>query len=289
MEDIRYWIWLSRIEGLNPKLLNDLLEKFDSPKELWNKTKEELIAEGVKEIYADRIVNDFYKQNLGSYLKYMSKNNIEIITIKDKDYPDKLKVIYDPPIVLYIKGNKTILNKNSMAIVGCRLCTEYGKSVAKKIAYNLSMNNINVISGLARGIDSSAHKASLSGTGKTVAVVGCGLDRVYPEENRDLFNEIIKSGGAVISEYVIGTKPLAKNFPQRNRIISGLSNGVIVVEAGLKSGTLITADFALEQGKDVYAIPGNINCPNSYGTNDLIKQGAKIITDIKDIEFLNDI
>lgn len=289
MEDIRYWIWLSRIEGLNPKLLNDLLEKFDSPKELWNKTKEELIAEGVKEIYADRIVNDFYKQNLGSYLKYMSKNNIEIITIKDKDYPDKLKVIYDPPIVLYIKGNKTILNKNGMAIVGCRLCTEYGKITAKKIAYNLSMNNINVISGLARGIDSSAHKASLSGTGKTVAVVGCGLDRVYPEENRDLFNEIIKSGGAVISEYVIGTKPLAKNFPQRNRIISGLSNGVIVVEAGLKSGTLITADFALEQGKDVYAIPGNINCPNSYGTNDLIKQGAKIITDIKDIEFLNDI
>ena len=289
MEDIRYWIWLSRIEGLNPKLLNDLLEKFGTPKELWSKTKEELINEGVKEIYADRIVNDFYKQNLSSYLKYMSKNNIKIITIKDKDYPDKLKVIYDPPVVLYIKGDKTILNKNGMAIVGCRLCTEYGKSVAKKIAYNLSINNINVISGLARGIDSWAHKASLSGIGKTVAVVGCGLDRVYPEENRDLFNEIIKSGGAVISEYVIGTKPLAKNFPKRNRIISGLSNGVIVVEAGLKSGTLITADFALEQGKDVYAIPGNINSPNSYGTNDLIKQGAKIITDIKNIEFLNDI
>lgn len=219
----------------------------------------------------------------------MSENNIETITIKDKYYPDKLKVIYDPPVVLYSKGDKTILNKKAMAIVGCRLCTEYGKITAKKIAYNLSMNNINVISGLARGIDAAAHTGSLAGTGKTIAVVGCGLDRVYPEENKNLFREIIKAGGVIISEYVIGTKPLAKNFPKRNRIISGLSNGVIVVEAGLKSGTLITADFALEQGKDVYAIPGNINSPNSYGTNDLIKQGAKIITDIKDIEFLNDI
>lgn len=287
MEDIRYWIWLSRIEGLTPKLLNDLLEKYNSPKELWKKTKDELVNEGLKEIYADRIVNNFYKQSLDNYLKYMNDNNIEIITIKDKYYPDKLKVIYDPPVVLYAKGDKTILNKNGMAIVGCRLCTEYGKSVAKKIAYNLSMNNINVISGLAKGIDSAAHRGSLEGIGKTIAVVGCGLDRVYPEENRDLFREIIKSGGVIISEYVIGTKPIAKNFPKRNRIISGLSNGVIVVEAGLKSGTLITADFALEQGKDVYAIPGNINSPNSYGTNDLIKQGAKLITDIKDIEFLN--
>ena len=147
----------------------------------------------------------------------------------------------------------------------------------------MSLNNINVISGLARGIDSCAHKGTLKANGKTIAVVGCGLDRVYPTENETLFNEIIKNNGAIISEYIIGTKPLAKNFPRRNRIISGLSDGVIVVEARKKSGTLITVDFALEQVKNVYAIPGNIDNPNAYGTNDLIKQGAKVVTNLKDI------
>lgn len=283
MKDIEYWIWLSRIEGLNPKFLNDLLEKYKSPKIIWEKTKEELIEDGIKEIYVKEITNEFYRQGLNRYLNYMKQNNIELITIEDKEYPDKLKLIYDPPIVLYIKGNKKILNEKSVAIVGCRLCTKYGENIAKKLAYNLSLNNINVISGLARGIDSCAHKGSLKGEGKTIAVVGCGLDRVYPEENKELFNKIINNNGAIISEYVIGTKPLAKNFPKRNRIISGLSNGVIVVEAREKSGTLITADFALEQGKEVYAVPGNITNCNSYGTNELIKQGAKSVTNIQDI------
>lgn len=283
MKDIEYWIWLSRIEGLNPKFLNDLLEKYKSPRIIWEKTKEELIEDGIKEIYVKEITNEFYRQGLNRYLNYMKQNNIELITIEDKEYPDKLKLIYDPPIVLYIKGNKKILNEKSVAIVGCRLCTKYGENIAKKLAYNLSLNNINVISGLARGIDSCAHKGSLKGEGKTIAVVGCGLDRVYPEENKELFNKIINNNGAIISEYVIGTKPLAKNFPKRNRIISGLSNGVIVVEAREKSGTLITADFALEQGKEVYAVPGNITNCNSYGTNELIKQGAKSVTNIQDI------
>lgn len=283
MKDIEYWIWLSRIKGLNPKLLNDLLEKYDDPRTLWNKTKEELTIEGIKESYANEITNSIYRQNLDKYLKYMNENNIEIINIYDKNYPDKLKVIYDPPIVLYIKGNKNILNEKAMSIIGCRMCTKYGENIAKKLAYNLSINNINVISGLARGIDSCAHKGTLKANGKTIAVVGCGLDRVYPTENESLFNEIIKNNGAVISEYIIGTKPLSKNFPRRNRIISGLSDGVIVVEAREKSGTLITVDFALEQGKNIYAVPGNIDSLNSYGTNDLIKQGAKIVTNFQDI------
>lgn len=285
MKDIRYWIWLSRVEGLNPKVLNELLEKYKDPKVIWNKTKEELIQEGMKEIYADKITNSKYRIGLDRYLEYMKNNNIDIINIHDENYPDKLRKIYDPPVVIYIKGNKKVLNERAMAIVGCRLCTKYGEIQAKKLAYNLSLNNINVISGLARGIDSHAHKGCLMSVGKTIAVVGCGLDRVYPEENRELFNQIINQGGAIISEYVIGTKPLARNFPRRNRIISGLSDGVIVVEAREKSGTLITVDFALEQGKDVYAVPGNIDNPNAYGTNDLIKQGAKVITNIEDIEF----
>ena len=161
--------------------------------------------------------------------------------------------------------------------------TAYGKNIANNMAYNLSVNNINIISGLARGIDTCSHIGCLKANGTTIAVVGCGLDRVYPEENKSLFENIIKSGGAIVSEYVIGTKPLAKNFPRRNRIISGLSNGVIVIEAKEKSGTLITADFALEQGKDVYAVPGNITSINSYGTNELIKQGAKVATSVQDI------
>ena len=283
MKDIEYWIWLSRIEGLNPKFLNDLLHKYNSPKIIWNKTKQELLEDGIKGKYVDEITNNIYRKNLDKYLNYIKENKIEIITIKDKEYPDKLKVIYDPPIVLYIKGNKNILNDKSMAIVGCRLCTKYGENVSKKLAYNLSYNNINVISGLAKGIDSFAHKGCLTGNAKTIAVVGCGLDRVYPEENIELFNDIVKNNGAIISEYIIGTKPIAKNFPRRNRIISGLSDGVIVVEAREKSGTLITVDFALEQGKTVYAIPGNIDNSNAYGTNNLIKQGARIVTCMQDI------
>ena len=283
MKDIEYWIWLSRIEGLNPKFLNDLIEKYKEPKRIWNKTKEELIEDGIKEKYANEITNNIYRENLDKYLKYMNENDIEIITIKDKEYPDKLKVIYDPPIVLYLKGNKKILNEKSIAIVGCRMCTKYGENIAKNLSYNLSINNINIISGLARGIDSFAHKGSLIAKGKTIAVVGCGLDRVYPEEHKALFNEIIKTNGTIVSEYIIGTKPLAKNFPRRNRIISSLSDGVLVVEAREKSGTLITVDFALEQGKNIYAVPGNIDVLNSYGTNELIKQGAKVVTSIQDI------
>lgn len=283
MQDSEYWIWLSRIEGLNPKILNDLLAKYTSPKVLWNTTKEQLLEDGLKESYASEITNNIYRPNLDKYLKYMKDNCIDLLTIYDKDYPQRLKQIYDPPIMLFVKGNKQILNEKCLSIVGCRNCTKYGEDVAKKLAYNLSLNNINIVSGLAKGIDSFAHIGAIKAQGKTIAVVGCGLDTVYPKENKELFNEIIKTNGAIVSEYVIGTKPVAYNFPKRNRIISGLSDGVVVVEAKQKSGTLITVDFALEQGKDIYVVPGNITSPNSYGTNELIKQGAKVLTTIDDI------
>jgi len=210
MKDIEYWIWLSRIEGLNPKFLNNLLEKYNNPKEIWNKTKEELIEDGIKEKHASEITNSNYRQNLDKYLKYMNENNIQIITIKDKEYPDKLKVIYDPPVVLYVKGNKNILNEKSVAMVGCRLCTKYGQDISKKIAYNLSLNNINVISGLAKGIDSFAHKGCLVGKAKTIAVVGCGLDRVYPEENIGLFKTELISFITCFTGFVLGSDSMAK-------------------------------------------------------------------------------
>lgn len=283
MEDLKYWIWFSRIENLTPKTLIMLLEKFGNPINLFNKTREQLLKENIKEKYIDKIINPIYRENLNNYIEYMKKNCIDIITIYDEYYPEKLKEIYDPPVMLYIKGKKEILKEKAVSIVGCRNSSKYGENISKKIAYNLSLNNINIVSGLAKGIDSFAHIGALEAKGKTIAVVGCGLDTVYPRENTNLFNNIIKQGGAVISEYVVGTKPLAYNFPRRNRIISGLSNSVIVVEAKEKSGTLITADFALEQGKEIYAVPGNIDNPNSYGTNELIKQGAKVLTSIKDI------
>lgn len=283
MKNVEYWIWLSRIEGISSKILIELINKYKSPKILWNKTKEELLEDGIKEEYVEKLIDSSCRTSLDKYLNYMEKDNIEVISLYDTYYPDKLKVIYDPPIVLYVKGNKKILNNKSVAIVGCRLPTNYGKNIANNMAYNLSVNNINIISGLARGIDTCSHIGCLKAKGTTIAVVGCGLDRVYPEENKKLFEDIIKSGGAVISEYVIGTRPLAKNFPRRNRIISGLSNGTLIIEAKEKSGTLITADFALEQGKEVYAVPGNITSINSFGTNELIKQGAKIVTNVQDI------
>ncbi|MBR3255207.1 MAG: DNA-processing protein DprA [Clostridia bacterium] len=211
------------------------------------------------------------------------KIEIKTISVESPKYPEKLKHIYDPPKVLYVLGNEKILNNTGIAIVGCREATEYGKKAATYFAYNLANKGINIISGLAKGIDSYSHIGALQAKGKTIAVIGSGLDIIYPKENKKLAQEIIKTGGAIITEYPIGTKPEKEHFPARNRIISGLSNSVLVVEAKEKSGSLITADFAMEQGKDVYVVPGNINSLNSVGTNNLIKDGAILVNNYKDI------
>lgn len=211
------------------------------------------------------------------------ENLIKEISIESSKYPNILKRIYDPPKKLYVMGNEELLKINSIAIVGSRDNTEYGKEAAKYFAYNVAKQNICIVSGLARGIDSFAHIGALQAKGKTIAVVGNGLDIVYPKENAKLVQKIIKLGGAIISEYPIGSKPERFHFPARNRIISGLSNGVLVIEAKEKSGSLITADFAIEQGKEVFAVPGNINSLNSVGTNNLIKDGAIPVSNYKDI------
>ena len=208
---------------------------------------------------------------------------IKTIKINNKEYPEKLKQLENPPKQIYVLGDWGILNDFSIAIVGCRLCSDYGKNMAQSIAYNLAKHNINVISGLALGIDTNAHLGCLMNRGKTIAVVAHGLDMIYPTQNINLANEIIEKGGAIISEYPVGVRPRKENFPERNRLISGLSNGVVVIEAKEKSGSLITVECALEQGKDVFAVPGNINSSNSIGTNNLIKEGAKITTCVNDI------
>ena len=213
----------------------------------------------------------------------LNKSKIKIIKIEDKDYPEKLKNIYNPPKELYVLGNEKILNETAIAIVGSRNCTKYGAQNAYKFAYEIAKRNICVISGLARGVDAYSHKGAVLAKGKTIAVLGCGLDVIYPSENFELYKKIVQAGGTIITEYPLGTQPKRYNFPERNRIISGLSEKILVIEAKERSGALITVDYALEQGKDVYAIPGNITSLNSVGPNELIKEGAFIVTNIQDI------
>ena len=323
LENKKYWIWFSLIKGLGCIRKKKLLELYKTPERIYNLPKEELLkVDGIGDETVKNILEVKNERLLDCHIKYMEKNNIDIIHICEKSYPQLLKQIYDAPISLYIRGNKNILNGENVGIVGCRDCTDYGKKAAKYFAYNLSKEKeINIVSGLAKGVDSYAHWGSVGANvemvrtkkcgktqndcgkqnvscgkiqknrgineincGKTIAVLGSVLDMIYPKENIELANEIIRSGGAIISEYPCGTKPDKMNFPARNRIISGLSKGIIVIEAKEKSGTLITVDFALEQGRDVFVVPGNINSINSVGTNDLIRQGAKIVTSYEDVE-----
>ena len=219
----------------------------------------------------------------------LDKSKIKIIKLGDENYPEKLKNIIDKPKVLYVLGNERILNKKAIAIIGSRRCTKYGAMNAYKFGYQLAQKGICIVSGLAKGIDTYSHLGSVKVREKTIAVVGSGLDVIYPPENIELYKNILRSGGAIVSEYPLGSKPEKYHFPQRNRIISGLADGIIVVEAKKKSGTLITVDFALDQGKDVYAIPGNINSEYSYTTNELIKEGAIPITKIEDLKLWQNI
>ena len=250
----KYWIWFSRINKIGAKAQNKLLEKYHNPERIWNLTKEEL-QEILDNKQVEIVLNQNNRENLEKYDEYMQKHKIKMITILDKKYPKKLRNIYDPPVVLYVKGNASIIDNLSIAIIGSRICSNYGKEVAKQFAYNLSKHNINILSGLARGIDTYAHIGAIQAKEITIAVMGNGLDIIYPEENRKIYDDIIKNNGAIISEYIVGTKPEKLNFPARNRIVSGLSEGILVVEANKKSGAFITVDFALEQGKNIYAIP----------------------------------
>ena len=252
MQNIEYWIWLTIID-IAPEKVIKFLEK-NEIEDLWNLDKEKNGIFTNDEI--NKIKNINYKGKiLARQRKYMEKYNIELITINDEFYPKKLRHIKNPPIGLYVLGNKNNLNLKGIAIVGSRDCTEYGKSVTHAFSYMLSKNNMIVISGLAKGIDTEAHIGTLESKGQTIAVIGTGIDLVYPKENKTLIENIIKGGGTVISEYPLGTKPDKKNFPRRNRIIAGLVEGVLVIEAKEKSGALITVDYALEQGKNIYVVP----------------------------------
>ena len=287
MDNIRkkiYWVWFSLVQ-LGSIKKQKLLSIFGTPEKIYNATEKELLSIkglGVKSV--SEILDISIRKKLEKHLGYLENNDISIITIQDKEYSYMLRQIYDYPISLYVRGNVELLKSKSISIVGCREPSKYGINCAKYFGFNLANNGICIVSGLARGIDSYAHIGAITAkNGKTIAVLGNGLDTMYPKENMKLAKKILDLGGAIISEYPLGMPPNRANFPGRNRIVSGLSTGVLVIEAKEKSGTLITVDFALEQGRDVYVVPGNINSINSVGTNKLIKEGAILVNNYKDL------
>ena len=278
-------MWLSRIEGLSIKKKSALLKYFGSAKEVFYSDKISLEDFNSKsKINFESIIEKQNENILNSYLDELYKKNIKFISINNYEYPTLLKEISEPPLGLYIIGEIPNDKLKKVAIIGSRKCTQYGANNAYQFSKDLAEENIVIVSGMALGIDSMAHKGSIDGRGKTIAVLGCGVDIIYPQSNSFLRNTIIENG-CIISEFAPKTPPLPSNFPIINRIISGLSNAIIVVEAGKRSGTLITVNQALEQGRDVFAIPGNITSILSQGANELLKNGAHPLTEIDDVLF----
>ena len=281
-DKIRYWLALKSIAGIGNVVFLALIDTFGTLEAVFSASAAELQKiTGITKKAAAGIAAFKDWDIINKDLAALEKAGINIITLQDSLYPPKLLEIYDRPPFLYVKGN---LKKDDIdiAIVGSRLASTYGKYTTERISRELALRGVTVVSGMARGIDSAAHQGALTARGRTIAVLGTGLDIIYPPENKKLF-AAIGENGAVVSEYPLGTPPLASNFPARNRIISGMSYGVVVVEAGEKSGSLITARLALEQGREVFAVPGTIDSAGSRGTNKLIKQGAKLIENTDDI------
>ncbi|MFH1854474.1 MAG: DNA-processing protein DprA [Candidatus Omnitrophota bacterium] len=283
MNDRERLLGLNMVEDLGSIRTQALLRHFRSLSRIFCASENEIgKIEKIGPKLAPRILKSIKDINIEPELELIEKYGVKIVTFLDKDYPKNLKNIYDPPMILYIKGNILAQDNAAIAVVGSRRASFYGMQTAEKMGFELASRGITVVSGLARGIDSSAHRGALKSKGRTLAVLGSGIGNIYPEEHIELAKEISKRG-AVISEFPIQTIPDRGNFPKRNRIISGLSLGVVVVEAAEKSGALITSDCAMEQGRDVFAVPGKVDSVTSKGTNGLIKQGAKLAETVEDI------
>ena len=273
----QYWIWLSSVEGIGPKRFYQLLSLYEDARSVWDALGGVLTPPDMKvlgpqtleKLRAARDAQYFYR-----LFDRLDKLGIRAVTRLSDDYPGALTAAYDPPPTLFVRGECPLNGDRMFAIVGSRRCTRDGQRGAREIAQGLAEHGVTIVSGMARGIDTHAHEGALSGRGRTVAVLGCGVDVVYPPENEGLMAQILDSGGAVISEYIPGTQPLPRNFPARNRIISGLSQGTLLVEGAKKSGAMITVNCALEQGRDVFAVPGSIYSPLSATPNRMIVDGA---------------
>jgi len=281
-DNLKYWLALKLVEGLGNIGVKNLLQGFGTPEHVFKAPLHLLeTVPGIGSKTA-RHIKDFKQwAEVDGELEMAVRMNVAILTCQDPLFPQRLLHIYDCPVLLYVKGELRGLDV-SIAVVGSRKASAYGKYTTERLCRELALNGVTIVSGMARGIDASAHRGAMSVKGRTVAVLGSGLDVIYPPENESLYDEISRCG-AVVSEYSFGTRPNASNFPARNRIISGMSLGVVVVEATEKSGSLITARIALEQGREVFAVPGSIDEAGSRGTNRLIKEGAKLVEDVDDI------
>lgn len=279
----KYMLWLSLVNGIGNKKLYCMIDYFKTAKNIWEASKNDMYyVPELTEDYISMIIKSKDEKLLETQVNNLEKKGIHYFSFNNEMYPSALKEISDFPVGIYVVGELPDDNLLKISIVGTRRCSEYGSLCSYKFGKELAENNIVVVSGMALGLDTMAHKGALDGGGKTIAVFGCGIDVCYPSSNRELM-EKIKQNGCIISEYPLGTRPLGSNFPVRNRIISGLSAAAIVIEAAERSGSLITAYHALEQGRDVFALPGNITSKLSKGTNNLIKEGAFPITETKDI------
>ncbi len=282
---------LNAIKGLGNRRICSLIDCLGSAKAVLSLSRSQLVALG---ILPEKVIDNIMTFPIECFLKreyeLINRHNVKILSFEDEEYPEKLKEIPDAPVVLYVKGDLNCGSGLSIGIVGSRRSSLYGLSMAKKFAFELAEKGITVVSGMARGVDTQAHWGALKTGGMTVAVLGSGLARIYPPENKKLYEHIAKDG-AVVSEFPMETEPFPKHFPRRNRIISGMALGIVVIEAALKSGALITSDYALEQGRDVFAVPGKIDQVTAMGCNNLIKQGAKLVMSAEDIleEFQSDI
>jgi len=283
MDELKYWIALKMVSGVGEVLFKNLISKFHTPKSVFEADPFELQeVEGIGE-KTIRAIKNFSEWNKAEKeVSKIEKSGFKLVLLNDSNYPKNLFNTYNPPPFLYVKGDILPEDDVAIAIVGTRFPDRYGRFVTEELTVELAVRGVTIVSGMARGIDSIAHTGALKRGGRTIAVLGSGLDIIYPPENKKLY-EYISNQGAVISELPLGTAPDSLNFPKRNRVISGLSLGVAVIQASDKSGSLITASFALEQNREVFAVPGNIGNRLSRGTNKLIKQGAKLVESVEDI------
>src|SRR5688500_6462777 len=282
MDDKRFWIGFNLIKGIGAVRMQGLIAYFGELESAWKAAPAELAAAGVGLKVIERVVQAREKVDLEKVCEKIEKQGIKILTWEDEAYPLRLKEIDQPPPVLYIRGEYLPDDLFAVAIVGTRRCTPYDRQNTKDLSAFMAANGITVISGLARGIDAIAHQSTLKAGGRSIGVLGSGVDKIYPPEHRGLAEQMMERG-AIISDYALGTPPDASNFPPRNRIISGLSLAVFVIEAGETSGALITAEFAAEQGREVFAVPGSILAPQSKGTNKLIQSGAFPLLSMNDL------
>lgn len=282
-EEVFYWLALSLTPGIGSTLMRRLLDRFNTPEAVFHAPMKELSKiEGLGEKVVQEIRKGPLEKVVERELSLLREVGGRVITLKDEEYPKRLKDIYDPPALLYVRGALKKEDEFAISIVGSRKTTPYGRWFTEKVSQELARHGLTIVSGMARGIDSLAHWGAISGGGRTIAVLGCGVDVIYPSENRNLFAKMIDRG-AILSEFPMGSPPEGGHFPRRNRIISGLSLGVVVVQASEKSGSLITAGYALEQGREVFAVPGNVGTESSRGTHRLIKEGAKLVESSEDI------